>query len=158
MHSGPLPTAWQVPCVHLRKQCPDMQTNFLTSKWAHCSFRRSQSTNNRHDDHHHHKHPNKLGRSFYITNEFSMEFLEIWMSADQCWGVVCKKCCLLHPHALWALVYVLAIPLLIQLLANGLGKTVEHGPSIWVPGTHMGGPKEAPGLWLWPGPAWASEE
>lgn len=38
-------------------------------------------------------------------------------------------------------------------LANAPGKSVEDGPSMWAPATHVGDSDGVPGSWLWTDPA-----
>lgn len=45
---------------------------------------------------------------------------------------------------------VLVTPLLIQLLANTLGKAMESDPNVWAPVASIGNPDEALGSWLQP--------
>lgn len=50
-----------------------------------------------------------------------------------------------------------AVPLLIQLHANGLSKAVKDGLNVWAAAIHMGDPEEVRGSWLQPDPALAVE-
>lgn len=68
-------------------------------------------------------------------------------------GLALWPYCLQCQYSIWALICVLADASLIQRLANGLGRAVQDGPSVWAPATPMGNPKEAPSSWLWTGPS-----
>lgn len=57
---------------------------------------------------------------------------------------------------MWAPVHMLAALLLIQLSDNKPGKSVENGPTAWVPATLVGDLDETPSSWLPSGPALAT--
>lgn len=46
-------------------------------------------------------------------------------------------------------------PFLIWLLADGLGKAAEDGPSTWTLAIRVGDTEEAPGSWISPGSAFS---
>lgn len=63
-------------------------------------------------------------------------------------GQLCAASELLPPLlvSMWVPICVPDTPLQIQNPTNGLEKAAKNGPGTWVPGTHVGDLKKAPGF------------